>query len=57
MFVTQRVMISSHIGHVKDLPQGLVTAVIHLHQVCNSEAVVVLVPGYLWWQTQLLFIQ
>lgn len=36
-------MISSHIGHVKNLLQGLITAVVHLHQVCSSEAVVVLV--------------
>lgn len=43
-------MISSHIGHVKDLPQGLVAAVIHLHQVSYSEAVVVLMLGDLWWQ-------
>lgn len=50
MFVSHRVMISSHIGHVKDLPQGLITAVVHLHQVCSGEAIVVLVLGYLRWQ-------
>lgn len=39
--------ISSHVGHVKDLPQRLITAVIQLHQVCSGEAVVVLMLGYL----------
>lgn len=29
--VSDGLMISLHIGHVKDLPQGLITAVIHLH--------------------------
>lgn len=43
-------MISSHIRHVKDLPQGLLAAVIHLHQVRSGEAVVVLVLGDLRWQ-------
>lgn len=38
-------VISSHIGHVKDLPQGLITAVVHLHQVCSGEAIVVLLLG------------
>lgn len=50
MFVSHKILISSHIGHVKDLPQGLITAVIHLHQVCGGEAIVVLVLGYLRWQ-------
>lgn len=46
MFGTSNmIMISSHIGHMEDLPQGLITAVIHLHQVSNSEAIVVLVLG------------
>lgn len=43
---------NSHIGHVKDLPQGFITAVIHLHQVCSSEAVVVLMLGYLLGQME-----
>lgn len=38
-----------HIGHVEDLPQGLITAIVHLHQICSSEAVVVLLLGYLVW--------
>lgn len=37
----------SHIGHVIDLLQGLITAVIHLHHIRCSEAIVVLVLGYL----------
>lgn len=32
---------------MKDLPQGLITAVIHLYHVCSGEAVVVLVLGCL----------
>lgn len=40
-------VISSHIGHVKDLSQGLITAVVHLHQVCSGEAIVVLLLGCL----------
>lgn len=47
MFVSHRTVIPSHIRHVKDLPQGLITAVVHLHQVGSSEAIVVLLLGYL----------
>ena len=32
---------------MKDLPQGFITASIHLHQVCGGEAIVVLVLCYL----------
>lgn len=49
-FVDHRIIFYSHIGHVKDLPQGLITAVIHLHKVCSGETIVVLVLGYLRWQ-------
>lgn len=35
---------------MEDLPQGLITAVIHLHQVCCGETVVVLLLGYLQGQ-------
>lgn len=42
-----RIEINSHIGHVKDLPQGFITAVIHFDQVCSGEAVVVPLLAYL----------
>jgi len=53
LFMRIRWMIVSlllHIGHVEDLPQGLITAIIHLHQICSREAVVVLLLGYLGWR-------
>lgn len=37
---------------MKDLPQGFITAVIHFDQVCSSEAVVVLMLGYLLGQME-----
>lgn len=37
----------SHVGHVKDLPQGLITAIIHLHHVSCGEAVLVPLLGCL----------
>lgn len=50
--VFSKIEINSHIGHVKDLPQGFITAVIHFDQVCSSEAVVVPVLGHLLGQTE-----
>lgn len=48
------IMICLHIGHVKDLPQGLIAAFIHLNQVCVGETIVVLVLRYLRWHNYVL---
>lgn len=41
------IAICLHIGHVKNLPQSLITAIIHLYHVSCCEAVLVLLLGYL----------
>lgn len=51
MFLSHRVAICLHIGHVIDFLQGLITVVIHLHQVCSGKTIVVLLLGYLRRQT------
>lgn len=35
---------------MKDFPQGLLAAAVHLYQVCSGEAIVVLELGYLRWK-------
>lgn len=41
------IAISLHIGHVKDFPQSLITAIIHLYHVSCCEDVLVPLLGYL----------